>query len=47
VENKSKTVDGRYLEKLDISRYLGNRLTDLDEIWQCDATETDIFRNVP
>jgi len=40
MENKSKMVDGRHLEELGKSRYLHNRLTNFDEIWQCDASET-------
>jgi len=44
VENKSKMADSHHLEKLEKLRYLHNRLTDFNEIWQSDASETSTTR---
>ena len=35
--NKSKMADGFYLGKIEKSSYLGNGLTDFDQIWYGDA----------
>jgi len=35
--NKSKMADGRHLGKIEKSSYLGDGLTDFDQIWRSDA----------